>query len=67
MIAAIAVITVITEKKKSSVIAAIIWKPLSSDRSDNDHWDRKNSVSVIVVAAIAKIAGKWFPYDHYDH
>ena len=29
--------------KKSSAIAAIIWKPLSSDRSDrsdNDRWDR---------------------------
>ena len=35
----IATIAVIAEKKKSSAIAAIIaiiWKPLSSDRSDND-------------------------------
>ena len=22
---------------------------------------------MIGVAAIATIAGKWFPYDHYDH
>ena len=36
----IATIAVIAEKKKSSAIAAIIaiiWKPLSGDRSDNDH------------------------------
>ena len=66
MIATIAVITVIAEKKKSSVIAAIIWKPLSRVCSDNDRWDRKNSISAINVAAIATIAGKWFPYDHYD-
>ena len=36
MIATITVIAAIAEKK-SSVIAAIIWKPLSSNRSDNDH------------------------------
>ena len=42
-------------EKKSSVIAAIIWKPLSSNRSDNDRWDRKNSISAIVVAAITTI------------
>ena len=28
-------------------------------------WDRKSSISAIVVAAIATIAGKWFPYDHW--
>ena len=28
-------------EKKSSVIAAIIWKPLSRVRSNNDRWDRK--------------------------
>ena len=50
-------------RKKSLAIAAIIRKPLSSDRSDNDRWDIKSSISVIVVAAIA---GKWFPYDRYD-
>ena len=33
----IATIAVIAEKKKSAAIAAIIWKQLSSDRSDNDH------------------------------
>ena len=52
MIATIAVIAAIAEKKKSSAIAAIIaitWKPLSSDR-----WDRKSSISAIVVAAIAE-------------
>ena len=36
-------------RKKSS---AIIWKPLSSDRSDNDRWDRTFYISVIVVSAI---------------
>ena len=36
----IAVITAIAEKKKSSAIAAIIWKPLSSDRSDRSDNDR---------------------------
>ena len=38
MIATIAVIAAIVEKNKSSAIAAMIgimWKPLSSDRSDN--------------------------------
>ena len=54
----IATIAVIGEKKKSSAIAAIIWKPLSSDRSDNDHWDRTFYISAIV--------GKSFPYDRYD-
>ena len=59
MIAAIA-------EKKISPIAAIIRKPLSidrSDRSDNDRWDIKSSISVIVVATIA---GKRFPYDRCD-
>ena len=42
-------------------------KPLSSDRSDNNHRDRTFYISVIVVAAIAATAGKWFPYDHYGH
>ena len=40
MIATIAVIAAIAAKNKSSAIAAMIaimWKPLSSDRSDNDH------------------------------
>ena len=41
-------------RKKSS---AIIWKPLSSDRSDNDRWDRTFYISAIVVAVIA---GEWF-------
>ena len=34
-----------------------------SDRSDNDRWDIKSSISVIAVDAIA---GKWFPYDRFD-
>ena len=42
-------------EKKSSAIAAIIWKPLSSDRSDNDHWDRTFYISEIVATAIAEI------------
>ena len=62
----IAVITAIAVGKKGSAIIAIIWKPLSSDRSDNDRWDRTFSISAIVVAAIATIAGKWFPYDRCD-
>ena len=55
-------------RKKSSAISAIIAiirKPLSSDRSgrsENDRWDIKSSISVIVVAAIAR---KWFSYDRY--
>ena len=36
MIATIAVVAAIAAKKKSSAIPAIIWKPLSSDRSDNE-------------------------------
>ena len=48
MIGTIAVIAAIAKKKKGSAIAAIIWKPLSSDssadRSDNDRWDRKSSI-----------------------
>ena len=45
------------------MIIANLWKTLSSDRSDNDLWDRKSFISAIVVAAIA---GEWFPYDRYD-
>ena len=41
MIATIAVIAA----KKSLAIAAIIRKPLSSDRSDNDRWDKKKVLS----------------------
>ena len=48
MIATIAVIAAIAEKKSS----AIIWKPLSNNR-----WDRTFYISAIVVAAIA---GEWF-------
>ena len=65
MIATIAVIAAIAEKKKTSAIAAIIaiiWKPLSSHPSDNGRWDIKSSMSVIVVVAIA---GEWFPYDRW--
>ena len=54
MIATIAVIAAITEKKKFS---DHIRKPLSGDRSDNDRWDRTFYISAIVVAAIA---GEWF-------
>ena len=65
----IATIAVIAEKKKCSAIAAImaiVYKTLSSDRSDNYHWDRTFYISSIVVAAIATIAGKWFRYDRCD-
>ena len=54
-------VSIFTEKKSS----AIIWKPLSSDRSDNDRRDRTFYISAIVVAAIAAIAGEWLYY-HYD-
>ena len=40
-------------------------KPLSSDRSDrsdNNSWDIKSSISAIVVAAISR---EWFPYDRW--
>ena len=47
MLTMIAVIAAIAEKK-SSAIAAIIRKPLSSDRSNR--WDEKSSISVIVAA-----------------
>ena len=50
-------------RKKSSAIATIIRKPLSSNRSENDSWDIKSSISVVVFAAIAE---KWFSYDRYD-
>ena len=50
MIAVIAVITAIAEKK-SSVIVAI-----------TDHEINLFSISAIVVAPIAMIAGEWFPY-----
>ena len=58
-------------RKKCSAISAIIAilrkvfssDHFDSDRSDNDRWDRKSSISAIVVTAIA---GKWFPYDCYD-
>ena len=41
-------------RKKSS---AIIWKPFSSDRSDNNRWDRTFYFSAIIVTVIA---GEWF-------
>ena len=48
----IAVIAAMAEKKNS----AIMWKPLSSDLSDNDRWDRTFYISAIVVAAVAGVA-----------
>ena len=66
MITTMAVIAPFAEEKNESGIAAITWKPLSSDRSDrsdNDRWGRKSSISAIVVAAIATIAGMWFVCD----
>ena len=46
-----------------ATIAVIPKKKKFSDRSDNDRWDIKSSIWVIVVA---EIAGKWFPYDRGD-
>ena len=60
MVATIAVIAGIAEKKKNFSDHSDHMKPLSSDRSDNSRWDVKSSISAIVVAAIA---GEWFPYD----
>ena len=71
-------IAAIAEEKKGSAIAAIIWKPLSSDRSDYDRWDRKNSISeslslrslrslesgFLIIAEIAKL---FFLSDRSDH
>ena len=48
-------------RKKSS---AIIWKPFSSDRSDNNRWDRTFYFSAIIVAAIA--GDRVVSYDRYD-
>ena len=45
------------EEKKNFSDRSDHMKPLSSDRSDNDRWDIKSSISAIVVAAIA---GEWF-------
>ena len=48
-------VTAITEKKSSE----IIWKPLSSDRIDNDRWDRTFYISAIVaITAIVAIIWK---------
>ena len=60
MIATIAVIAAIAEKKKISDRSDHCdhMKPLSSGGSDNNRWDVKSSISAIVVAAIA---GEWFP------
>ena len=61
MIATIAVIAVISEKKKKNFSDhSDHMKPLSSDRSDNNRWGIKSSISAIVVTAIA---GEWFPCD----
>ena len=51
-------------RKKSS---AIIWKPLSSGRSDNDRWDRTFCISAIVVAAIAGEVSIWLQRSHSAH
>ena len=64
MITTIAVIAAIDEKKKFSDRSddSDRMETSLSDRSDNDHWDTKSSISVIVFAAIA---GEWFPYDRW--
>ena len=48
----IGMIAVIAEKKKSSAIAFFSISAI---------------VNVTAIAAIATIAGKWFPYDRCDH
>ena len=60
MIATIAVIAAIAEEKKNFSDRSDHMKPLSIDRSDNNRWDIKSSISAIVVN---EIAGEWFPYD----
>ena len=73
MITTIAVIAATAKKKKKNFSdRSDHMKPLFSNRSDNNRWDIKSSISAIVVAAIA---GEWFPYDrltfflteHSDH
>ena len=59
MIATIAVIAAIAEKKKNFSDRSDHMKPLSSDRSDNNRWDIKSSISAIVVAAIAGVVSIW--------
>ena len=63
----IATIAAIAEKMFTRTIVAIIWKPLSSDRSDNDRWDRLQISAIVAIAAII-----WKPLsshrsDHSDH
>ena len=53
MITTIAVIAATAKKIKINFSDHM--KPLSSDRSDNNRWDIKSSISAI--------AGEWFPYD----
>ena len=60
MMATIAVIAAITEKKKSSAIAAIIMET-TFQRSQRQPSLREN-----FFCAIATIAGKSFPYDRCD-
>ena len=45
MIATISAIPTIAEKKNSAIVA-IIWKPLSSDRSDNDLSDHMETCAL---------------------
>ena len=72
MITTIAVIAAITEKKK--VMAAIIWKPLSSDLSDRcrcDHYDHilfsKDALLKAGFHMIAAIAELFFLSDRSNH
>ena len=55
-------IATIAEKKKNFSNRSDHMKPLSSDRSDNNRWDIKSSLSAIIVAVIA---GEGFPFDRW--
>ena len=77
MMTTIAAVAAITDKKKSSAIAAIIaiiMEPLFSDRSDNDRWDRTISMrslrllesGFLMIAAIAEPFFDFVLSDHSD-
>ena len=62
----IAIIPVIAEKEKKNFSdCSDHMKLLSSDRSDNNRWDIKSSISAIVVAAIVEII--WKPGSIYSN
>ena len=52
MIATIAVIAAIAEKKKTSAIVAIIWKPLSDHSDRSDYMEYGNHFPITAIVAI---------------